>query len=65
MTDAERFEKALRTMFAVPPDQVEQINQQVKADYSAFGRREVREDREAARRSRKSDGGRSAPRSER
>ena len=53
MTNAERFQKALETILSTPPEQVEQINQQAKDDYAAFGRREVREDRKAARRNRK------------
>ena len=38
MTDAERFEKALQAIFAVPPEQAAEINQQSESDYSAFGR---------------------------
>ncbi|MCY4482572.1 MAG: hypothetical protein OXC12_06830 [Spirochaetaceae bacterium] len=56
MTNAERFQKALQTIFSTPPEQVEQINQQAKDDYAAFGRQEIREDRAkqrtAARRNR-------------
>ena len=55
MTDAERFEKALQTILSTPPEQVEQINQQAKDDYAAFGRREVREERKVARRNREAD----------
>ena len=55
MTEAERFQKALQTILSPPPEQVEQINQQAKEDYAAFGRQEVKEARAAARRSRKSD----------
>ena len=53
MTNAERFQKALQAILSTPPDQVEQINQQVKDDYAAFGRQEVRQERKAARRNRK------------
>ena len=55
MTDAERFQKALQTIFSTPPEKVEQIDQQAKEDYAAFGRQEVKEARAAARRNRKSD----------
>ena len=54
MTNAERFEQALRSILSTPPEKVEEINRQVEADYKAFGRQEVKEARAAARRSRKS-----------
>lgn len=53
MTNAERFQKALQTILSTPPDQVEQINQQAKDDYAAFGHQEVKEERTAVRRNRK------------
>ena len=39
MTNAERFQKALRTILSTPPEQVEQINQQAKDDYAQEQRR--------------------------
>ena len=51
MTNAERFQKALQTILSTTPETVEQINQQAKDDYAAFGRREVKEERANAPRS--------------
>ena len=45
MTDAERFQKAMQAILSVPPKEVEEINRQVAADYSAIGRQELKEDR--------------------
>ena len=44
MTNAERFQKPMQTIFSVSPKQVEKVNRQDEADYFAFERQEVRED---------------------
>ena len=53
MTNAERFQQALQTIFSATPEQVEQVNQQAKDDYAAFGRKELREDRAKERKARR------------
>lgn len=49
MTNAERFQQALQTIFSATPEQVERVNQQAEEDYKAFGRQEIRDERAKAR----------------
>lgn len=56
MTNAERFQNALQSILSTPPEKVEEINRQAEADYKAFGRQEIRQDRAKRRKARRNRG---------